>query len=281
MGFKRKENIPRDEIIQFLMECLLVFIAVVSMCVAFPYTTIFLLEDADAFRRLVYHAFGITVTLQVKYIPLIFHMFFQTLQCSNLISYCLTMGALFNYSTKEWLMYLTSRTLRSRKSSKPAQDKMGSIRVFEQSIDTKVVSSYQVLQVQNRLLNVVDGTIWIAFHHAALLGISVISFFGSIRWTNYFSKFTVGGLIFAGGLCILIMYVEVLLCCILPDSSGKLLGILHSKYKRNSIFGKRVRAFKLIKWGIGKPFYTLSHFSFLIFIEQLMSFLFTLLLSVE
>jgi len=36
---------------QFVIECLLIIIAVVSMCFALLYTTIFLFEDADAFRR--------------------------------------------------------------------------------------------------------------------------------------------------------------------------------------------------------------------------------------
>jgi len=75
------------------------------------------------------------------------------------------------------------------------------------------------------------------------------------------------------------MYFEVLLCCILPDKSDKFLRDMRRKNTRNSIVGRKIKACKLIKFVIGKPFYALSNFSFLKFMEQLLSFLSTRLLS--
>jgi len=109
----------------------------------------------------------------------------------------------------------------------------------------------------------------------------VVCFFVSIRWTDSMSKFTVYVFVLAGALCIFVMYVEVMLCCIMPDKSDKFLLVMRRKNTRSSTVGRKIRACKLIKWAVGKPFYTLSNFSFLIFMEQLLSFLSTLLLSVE
>jgi len=80
---------------------------------------------------------------------------------------------------------MTSQALRNPMSHKKAVAvRNGSTVLFEQSIDIKLIRSYNIIQIINRIFNVVDEKIWIGFHHAALLGMPVICFFGSIRWAN-------------------------------------------------------------------------------------------------
>jgi len=107
--------------------------------------------------------------------------------------------------------------------------------------------SYQVLLLLNRILNSEDEKIWIGFHHAALLGVPVICFFVSIRWTNAVSTFTVCSMILVGTAGVLIMYFEVLLCCILPDKAAKFLKVMRRKNTRKPILGRQVRTCKLIQ----------------------------------
>jgi len=62
---QRKGTVDRDERMKFVMEWLLIFIAVGSLGVPLPYSVVFLIEDADAYRRLLKQLFGLIVRLKV------------------------------------------------------------------------------------------------------------------------------------------------------------------------------------------------------------------------
>jgi len=260
----------------------MILIVIITVSLPFLFLTVFLLEDAEPYRRLLRHVFGITEILRSQNVPLILYILFQAFQWCNLLAYLMNILILFIYTMNEWLVYLTVAALRSTiylKQTSETSDLL--IMLREQLADVKITKSYKVLQLLTGILNSEVGKIWFNFHHATLLAVPVICFFGSIRWTEYVSKITVCIAVLVGIISIIIMYFETLLWSILPENSAKLLRVMRRKNTRKSIVGKKIRAGQLIEGGLGKPFYTLSRYSFLIYMEQLLSFLSTLLLSVK
>jgi len=280
-SFGRKKILPCHQRNQFLTECVIQIISSGSLVIPFAFVIIFILEDADPYRRMFRDAFGITEFLQLKYIPLLLYIFFQVLQYSNAGSYLMSIPTLYCYSLNEWLVYLTTKALKSSVGLKPIKETSELNSIQDRVADIKLIRSYQVLQLLIWFLNSEIQKIWIGFHHATLLAVPVICFFFSIRWTDYMSKFTLLILVFAGVACVSIMFTQVLMWTLLPTKSAKFLRVMRCRNTRNSIMGRRIRASKLIQSGLGYPYYRLSKISFLIFMQQLLSFLATLLLSFE
>jgi len=272
-NIKRKKKMSHQDKMEFVMECLVTFVATITPLAAFLYTIIFLVEKIEVYHRFVNTTFGTNVSFQLKYLPLMLHVCFQTFLSFNTVSYCCTVSTLFLYSTIEWLNVLITQATRTSKARSGRA-------TYPTALDVDLIRTYRMIQILTRIVNVVGEKFWVGFHHAALLGIAVLCFFGSIRWSDKLSFVTVGGFLFGGVICIFLMFVEVKLFWILPVKSKCLLKLVYIRNKRKSIINREIRSCKLVKWEMGKPFYTLSNFSFLIFMEQLMSFLFTLLLSV-
>jgi len=266
---------------RFLAECCLTLIVLGSVSCPFVYTTVFVFEDAEPYRRIFRQSFGLTEVSRLTHIPFIFYILFQTFQWYNVISFLMYIATLFIYFMNQWLVYLTTATLSTIIYSKQTSEKADLMMLRERLADGKKIKSYQVLQLLTRILNSWAGTIWLGFHHATLLAIPVICFFVSIRWGESVSNFTLFILVLVGMLSTLIMYLETLLWSLLPEKSAKFLRIMRRRNTRKSTLGKKLRACQLIEGGLGKPFYTLSRYSFLIYMEQLLSFLSTLLLSVK
>jgi len=137
---------------QFLIECCLIVVALGSVSSPFAYGILFLLEDAEPYRRLIRDVFGIT-EVNVKFIPFVFYICFQTLQWFNVCWYITSILALFIYTMNEWLVSLTTIALRRSMITFKQMSETSSdlIILQEQLADHKLLRSYQVLRILTRL----------------------------------------------------------------------------------------------------------------------------------
>jgi len=147
--------------------------------------------------------------------------------------------------------------------------------------DFRLLSTYRMLLIMNRIANLVYGNIWVAYHIGALLAINVVAGFAALRWSHLLSPVSLMLLGFGGTMCVFVMFMEVLALSCLPDKANEFLIVISKNNVRKSVISKTVRSCWKLKLEVGKPFFTISHFSFLLYLQQLSSFFTTLLLSVE
>jgi len=129
-------------------------------------------------------------------------------------------------------------------------------------------------------LNSTFGNIWASFHMGSFMGIGLSCSFGLIRWHDSIPLMTNFVLVVTLSIVGLVVFCEFLFLYTLKDTSCEFLKVMKGSTARKSVYGKLVKAFWPVELKIGRPFFTIGHIGFLIYLEKYLSFLTTLLLSI-
>jgi len=268
----------KEQHLQTITELLLFFVSVVSFFFAFPYCAVFVYEEIEPSHRFLRGFFKIEIAMEFKYAHFIFYSFFQAYLCGSLLFYWATITVLYSYSMYAWLSFLVDSA--ERNYTNYANDSKKSAKVKDARLDIHLLSSYRMMLVMNRIANLIYGNYVVAHHLGCLLAINVVCLFGAIRYNEMLSGVSLVLLFFSASLCTFMFCVEVIIYASLPEKAEAFLLLMRRNNVRRSVISKGVKSCWNLQLEAGKPFFTISHVSsFLMYMEQLLSFLTTFLLS--
>jgi len=257
------------EVLTLGEETILAFSFVFCMFIVPPFSSVvMMMEEHDPLSRFMRVAFNRELSLSWKCLHVMLFVSYIIYQSAHIMVYLLYVGSLYVYTTGYWLKVL----IRHFKRNKYKSGNMNYI--------WKVCKSYRRIQVLNGALNSAFGNIWASFHMGSFMGIALSCSFGLIRWNDSIPLLTNFVLVVTISIVGLVVFCEFLFLYTLKDTSYEFVKAMKESTTRKSFYGKLVKGFWLIELKIGRPFFTIGHIGFLIYLEKYLSFLTTLLLSI-
>jgi len=237
-------------------------------------------EEREPLHRFMNDFLDLKPKLELKFTPILLWVAFVIFHMANALCFLLSTGILYGQFLNGWLAYLLTKFSPCKAPRIASKTEVDSIKMNTKN-DYNLVMTYRKKQVMSKIANVIYGDPLVGFHHAGLMLISFLTIFAIIRWYNEANLISYVTISFGSVVSLIVKFVEFQVFSMLKQKADLLVKGLKERNRRNSIIGKTARSLWVITIDAGKPFYTVSRNTVIIYMERLTGFLIDALMTVK